>query len=112
MCVMLSLLGAEERLSQGSKRFFPDTTSFKFVCECFFITQRALHVGIIPAINTFTKILSDLGKQIAANVPDCNEKLLKELNAVSLQCHYVPLLCPVRSIFGGQGALGYTVPLT
>ena len=78
--------GAEERLARGSGRFFPQGTSFKFVCECFFITQRALHVGVIPAVNTFTKILSDLNKQIGAQIGaelGGNEKLLKELNAVS-----------------------------
>ena len=49
--------------------------------ECFFITQRALHVGVIPAFNVFTKVLSDLNKQISADLGD-KEKLLKELNAV------------------------------
>lgn len=67
---------------KGSERFFPQNTPFKFVCECFFITQRALHIGVIPAINTFTKILSDLGKELGAETSR-NEKLLKELNAVS-----------------------------
>ena len=52
------------------------------MCECFFVAQRALHVGLIPALNSFTKILSDLGKEIAAEVPDRNERLLKELNGV------------------------------
>lgn len=46
------------------------------------MAQRALHVGLIPALNSFTMILSDLNKEIAAEVPDRNEKLLKELNAV------------------------------
>lgn len=79
--MVYSSLGSEERLQKDSERFFPQNTPFKFVCECFFITQRALHIGLIPASNTFTKILSDLGKQIGAELGH-NEKLLKELNAV------------------------------
>lgn len=57
--------------------------TFKFVTECFFITQRALHVGLIPATNTFTQTSSDLGKQLAAKLSGgvANDKL-KELNAV------------------------------
>ena len=57
--------------------------TFKFVTECFFITQRALHVGLIPAVNVFSQTSSDLGKQLAAKVSGgvVNDKL-KELNAV------------------------------
>ena len=39
-------------------------------------------MGLMPALNSFTKILSDLGKEISADMPDRNEKILKELNAV------------------------------
>ena len=96
LCVPPSYPGAEERLARGSGRFFPQGTSFKFVCECFFITQRALHIGVIPAVNTFTKILSDLNKQIGAQIGaelGGNEKLLKELNAVSPGADSMHTLC-------------------
>ena len=66
------------------------------MCECFFITQRALHIGVIPAVNTFTKILSDLNKQIGAQIGaelGGNEKLLKELNAVSPGADSMHTLC-------------------
>lgn len=72
---------AENRLSQQHERFLPRESNFKFVTECFFITQRALHVGLLPAVETFSNTASDLGKQIQAKVGA--EKLLKDLNAVS-----------------------------
>ena len=62
------------------------------MCECFYVAQRALHVGLIPALNSFTTILSDLSKEIAAEVPDRNEKLLKELNAVRAPFFTQPFL--------------------
>ena len=41
----------------------PANTRFKFVTEMFFITQRALHVGLMPAENVFATTASDLYKQ-------------------------------------------------
>ena len=76
---------AENRLSQQYQRFLPREGNFKFVTECFFITQRALHVGLLPAVETFSKTASDLGKQIQAKIG--TEKLLKDLNAVSESAH-------------------------
>ena len=58
-------------------------TSFKFVTECFFITQRALHVGLLPAVNTHTHVASELHKQTQAKIPGRNEEMLKQLSAVS-----------------------------
>lgn len=95
MCIVS--LGSESRVSRGYERFLgkpPQTpppgassspTSFKFVTECFFITQRALHVGLIPAVNTFTNITSELHKQQQAKVSGRDEDLLKLLNAVSCE---------------------------
>ena len=90
------LLGSESRLSQGHERFLATPpqqtlspgggttlTPFKFVTECFFITQRALHVGLIPAVNTFTNLSSELHKQQQAGVSGRNEDMLKLLSAVS-----------------------------
>lgn len=67
---------ALDRTSEGHARFLggpppgvtcvPASTQFKFVTECFFITQRALHVGLLPALNVFSQVLSDLGRQIQA----------------------------------------------
>ncbi len=68
---------AMDRSSEGHTRFLgtappnnPTLSSassqYKFVTECFFITQRALHVGLIPAVNTFSKMVSDLGGQLSA----------------------------------------------
>jgi hypothetical protein len=93
-CFAQGIIGSEERAKQGAKRFFPETTPFKFVCECFFTAQRALHVGLVPALNSLTKILSDLGKQISAGLPDQNEKLLKELNAMYMLTGTCCLLDP------------------
>ena len=85
--------GSESRLPKDFKRFLatpsqaPGGTSppsFKFVTECYFITQRALHVGLIPAINTYTNVLSELHKQQQAKIPGRNEEMLKQLGAVSL----------------------------
>ena len=94
--VVLILLGSESRLSQGHERFLatpPQQTPpprggtspipFKFVTECFFITQRALHVGLIPAVNTFTNLSSELHKQQQGGVAGRNEDMLKLLSAVS-----------------------------
>ena len=90
------LLGSESRLSQGHERFLATPpqqtlspgggttlTPFKFVTECFFITQCALHVGLIPAVNTFTNLSSELHKQQQAGVSGRNEDMLKLLSAVS-----------------------------
>lgn len=66
----------------GHRRFCPADSQFRFVTECFFVTQRALHVGLLPAMNTFSTTLSDLNKQLEANIAG-QEKLLKDLNAVS-----------------------------
>jgi hypothetical protein len=93
-CFAQTILSAEERLKFGPTRFSPDGSPYKFVCECFFVAQRALHVGLIPALNSFTMILSDLNKEIAAEVPDRNEKLLKELNALYLLTGTCCLLDP------------------
>ena len=76
---------AENRFSQRHERFLPRENSFKFVTECFFVTQRALHVGLLPAVETFTTTASELGKQIQAKIGE--EKLLKDLNAVSEDSH-------------------------
>lgn len=94
--VVLILLGSESRLSQGQERFMAtppqqtppprggtSPTPFKFVTECFFITQRALHVGLIPAVNTFTNLSSELHKQQQGGVAGRNEDMLKLLSAVS-----------------------------
>ena len=51
--------------------------------ECFFITQRALHVGLLPAVNTHTHVASELHKQTQAKIPGRNEEMLKQLSAVS-----------------------------
>ncbi len=54
---------------------------FKFVTELFFLTQRALHVGLLPAVNQFTQTSSQLAKQLlATNMSSPN---LKQLNSVS-----------------------------
>lgn len=64
-----------DRTSEGHTRFLgvpapgsgvATATQFKFVTECFFMTQRALHVGLIPAMNTFSQVVSDLGRQLQA----------------------------------------------
>ena len=51
--------------------------------KCFFITQRALHVGLLPAVNTHTHVASELHKQTQAKIPGRNEEMLKQLSAVS-----------------------------
>ena len=66
----------------GHSRFCPANSQFRFVTECFFATQWALHVGLLPAMNTFSHTISDLNKQLEANIAG-QEKLLKDLNAVS-----------------------------
>ena len=71
----------DENLAKGFERFLPAKSSFKFVTECFFITQRALHVGVLPAIKTFGETMSDLSKQITTGVGG-NETLLRELHSV------------------------------
>ena len=62
--------------------------------ECFFVTQRALHVGLLPAVESFTTTASELGKQIQAKIGE--ERLLKDLNAVSVDS---------RSLLSGQLSL-------
>ena len=47
--------------------------------EIFFITQRALHVGLIPAVNGFTTMASNLSKEIQDR--DADERL-KRLSMV------------------------------
>ena len=84
---------AEERLARRHERFLPSDNSFKFVTECFYITQRALHVGLIPAIDTFSKTISDLNKQIQAQLG--GEKILKDLHAVSHSSAVACLCCSV-----------------
>ena len=42
-------------MSLSYERFLCLGGNFKFVAECFFITLRALHVGILPATETFMK---------------------------------------------------------
>ena len=84
---------SETRPHQDFKRFLATPTqptstggtssSFKFVTECFFITQRALHVGLLPAVNTHTHVASELHKQTQAKIPGRNEEMLKQLSAVS-----------------------------
>lgn len=34
--------------------------------ECFFLTQRSLHIGLVPAMNSFIQVTSDLGRQLQA----------------------------------------------
>ena len=82
--------GSESRLQQGFERFLAtppqnrgQATSFKFVTECFFITQRALHVGLLPAVNTFINLSSELGKSKDAKIAGRNEDMLKLLSMVS-----------------------------
>ena len=92
VCTLLVLLlhtGSESRLQQGFERFLatpPQSggpTSFKFVTECFFITQRALHVGLLPAVNTFINLSSELNKSKEAKIQGRNEDVLKLLSVVS-----------------------------
>jgi hypothetical protein len=93
MNVTLLFLASDSRLSQGHERFLAtppqpsrggtSPTPFKFVTECFFITQRALHVGLIPAVNTFTNLSSELHKQQQGGVSGRNEDMIKLLSAVS-----------------------------
>ena len=80
---------AENRSSQRHERFLPRENNFKFVTECFFVTQRALHVGLLPAVESFTTTASELGKQIQAKIGE--ERLLKDLNAVSVDSHSLVL---------------------
>ena len=94
---------AENRFSQRHERFLPRENNFKFVTECFFVTQRALHVGLLPAVESFTTTASELGKQIQAKIGE--ERLLKDLNAVSVDSHsllsgqLISLLLPSYLIF-------------
>ena len=93
---------AENRFSQRHQRFLPRENNFKFVTECFFVTQRALHVGLFPAVESFTTTASELGKQIQAKIGE--ERLLKDLNAVSVDSHsllsgQLSLLLPSYLIF-------------
>lgn len=79
---------AIDRTSEGHTRFLgptmPTAQQFKFVTECFFITQRALHVGLLPAVNTFTKMTSDLGRQLKAEGEESSKGMvLKKLYVVS-----------------------------
>ena len=102
---------AENRFSQRHERFLPRENSFKFVTECFFVTQRALHVGLLPAVETFTTTASELGKQIQAKIGE--EKLLKDLNAVSEDsCHgFVPGQNPGHSASSNlQAPLTFLLP--
>ena len=89
---------AQDRRSEGHARFLggppPGGSSsnaesassrFKFVTECFFMTQRALHVGLIPAMNTFSQVVSDLGRQLqmeAGGGDAVKESVLKNLYVV------------------------------
>lgn len=82
-CLAQGFLVGDENLAKGFERFLPAKSSFKFVTECFFITQRALHVGVLPAIKTFGETMSDLSKQITTGVGG-NETLLRELHSLYL----------------------------
>lgn len=89
---------ALDRTSEGHTRFLgvappnsdiaPAATQFKFVTECFFITQRALHIGLIPALNTFSQVTSDLGRQLqsesSSEGEDRKASILKKLYVVSI----------------------------
>ena len=45
----------EDRLAKDYQRFLSFGSEFKFVTECFFVTLRALHIGLLPAADTFLK---------------------------------------------------------
>ena len=45
----------EDRLAKDYQRFLSLGSDFKFVTECFFVTLRALHIGLLPAADTFLK---------------------------------------------------------
>ena len=70
---------SETRPHQDFKRFLATPTqptssggissSFKFVTECFFITQRALHVGLLPAVNTHTHVASGYTSRLRLRSP-------------------------------------------
>ena len=77
---------ARNRTSEGNVRFRgqpcpggsgpPAITRFKFVTEIFFITQRALHVGLIPAMNAYSSMVSDLAKELQGGNTDERIKIL------------------------------------
>jgi len=46
------------------------------VTEIFFITQRALHVGLLPAVKAYSSVVSDLAKEVQAGNPDEKIKVL------------------------------------
>ncbi len=77
---------ARDRKSEGNVRFkglpssgdtgAPAISQFKFVTEIFFLAQRALHVGVIPAMNAYSTIVSDLAKEVQSGNADERIKVL------------------------------------
>jgi ubiquitin-protein ligase len=54
--------------------------NYKFVTECFFLTWRALHIGLLTAAETFLNTLSDLNKEIDRKGGE--DKVLTELRGL------------------------------
>ena len=73
-------LAARNRTSEGNVRFrglpcpgddgLPAVSRFKFVTEIFFIMQRALHVGLLPAVQAYSSMVSDLAGEVQSDNPD------------------------------------------
>jgi len=52
------------------------------VTEIFFLTQRALHVGVVPAMNAYSSIVSDLAKEVQSGNADERIKVLMTVRLV------------------------------
>ena len=58
-------LSAAPDRSKSHDRFLCEGGGYKFVTECFFITLRALHIGLLVAAETFLKTLRQVDKECA-----------------------------------------------
>lgn len=50
------LLQSQEATSSGSS----DKTKYPFICECFFMTARVLHLGLLKAFSDFKHLVQDI----------------------------------------------------
>jgi hypothetical protein len=82
--------------------------NYKFVTECFFLTWRALHIGLLTAAETFLNTLSDLNKEIDRKGGE--DKVLTELRGVN-EMIYFRTLCVVSCITSVAAALCWILNL-
>ena len=69
LCLSVCLSAAPDR-SKSHDRFLCEGGGYKFVTECFFITLRALHIGLLVAAETFLKTLRQVHSELSNGVSD------------------------------------------